>query len=196
MFSLRVAGAADGLVGGSSDLRAVADGQLAGIEPERGHRSAEAGGQCCPVAPIANSCGEPIRRDVARTNAGCECRCVPAHEVGGQVRACLTVSSGPPAALVSGLGIRRERQPTSATPDPRDRMRCCTLLQPTADDAGAVRHVSARTHGARPRQPAALPDGGPDRARRRRPRAHLRRPARAAEPRVRGPRTSAQRCTG
>ena len=33
---------------------------------------------------------------------------------------------------------------TSATLDPRDRMRCCRLLQPTADDAGAVRHVSAR----------------------------------------------------
>jgi len=81
----RQAPAASSGLGTGSGIRRCARGRKFGSQrgrrwaagrdrPERGHRSAEAGGQCCPVAPIANSCGEPIRRDVARTNAGCECR--------------------------------------------------------------------------------------------------------------------------
>jgi len=88
----------------------------------------------------------------------------PAHEVGGQVRACLTVASAPPVALASGLGIRRDRQPNLG--NPRSARSHEVLDAPPAHGRrrwrGAARQCA--THGARPRQPAALPDGGPDRA--------------------------------
>ena len=48
---------------------AVADGKLAWIEQERGHRRAEAVGQCCPSAQCRESCGEPMRRVVTRMHA-------------------------------------------------------------------------------------------------------------------------------
>jgi len=64
------------------------------------------------------------------------------------------------------------------------------LLQPTADDAGAVRHVSARLTE---RDLVNLPRF---RMAVRTERTHLRHPGGIAAPRVRGTRPAAQRCAG
>ena len=59
------------------------------------------------------------------------------------------------------------------------------LLQPSADDARLLRDEMAPLTERDLRQPAALPDGRPDRARWPGPGPHRRRPAGAAEPRAR-----------
>ena len=95
--------------------RAVADGKLAWIEPERGHCRAEAVGQCCPSAQPGDSCGGPMHRVVTRMHAAAHAGAHAAAHASGMRRRGSALSRT--RAGRSGHGWRTSGLRRNAPPD-------------------------------------------------------------------------------